>query len=57
MSRVHVDDTKPLLTSEETAERDRYERLLELWGRDIGTNIEVVHPDLIARYRELRGAC
>lgn len=54
MSRVHVDDTpEPLLTSEEEEVRDRYTELLEE-----GADIEVIEPDLIARYRELarRGA-
>ena len=56
MFRVHVDE--PRLTSREATERAEYERLLELWGRDISTDIEVVPPDVIRRYRELarRGA-
>lgn len=52
MSRVHVDETQPYLTPVEREARDRYLRLLE--GIQ---NIEIVPPDLIARYRELRGAC
>lgn len=52
MSRVHVDDTKPLLTQEEEEARDRYEQMIER-----GENVQVIHPDLIRRYRELWGAC